>query len=143
MKIKTIIDDKKVTINLTKEQLSDIKKQTSNIVTIDNINNYVDACKILGRKVTKCSPTEELFTIIAAANFIDNSYKVWIPDFSNNDYKYLPMLIKQSGGWAFGSSPYIYVLSCCSAGYYYKNEETSEIITKRFIKLYSKVFDSM
>ena len=41
MKIKTIIDDKKVTINLTKEQLSDIKKQTSNIVTIDNINNYV------------------------------------------------------------------------------------------------------
>ncbi len=143
MKIKTKIDDKEVTITLTKEQLSDIKKQTSSIITIDDINSYADACKILKRKIVKCSPTEELLTIIAAANFVDNGGKVWTPDFSNSDYKYLPILIKKSGEWAFSSSRGFSDGSDCSAGYFYKSKETSEVIPKRFIKLYGKVFDSM
>lgn len=144
-----------VKITLTKEQLTQIAKQTNKQSTIDDIQDILTAESIL----KNCSNHERMFiddykrnkdwityqleTIIKAANFIDNNHKEWKADFNNHSiYLYIPWFEKKSScNWLIGG-----VSSSCSAyisiSLYYKEINTAEVFQKRFISLYNQWLES-
>jgi hypothetical protein len=137
-----------VNITLTKEQLEQIDNQVkkSKLKTIDDINSYEDGCEILQRQPDyrlqsingKYFAEHVLETLIEAVNFIDNSYKKWIPDFTNNnEYKYIPYFNKIGSGWLLCAVHYFLSDASGSVGLYYKNERTANIISKKFLSTYN------
>lgn len=146
MKVKTNFEGKDITITLTKEQLEEIAKQTNNITKVEDINSYEDACKILNKRIRLREEfvedyewyNEQLYTIIKAVNFIDNDYKEWKPDFTNNkEYKYIPYWERGSSDWGLISVDYDSCCSVASVSFYYKKENTSRLISNKFINLYN------
>ena len=146
MKINTKVNGKDIQITLTKEQLSEIRKQTDNIKTIDDIQSYEDACKILHQEEADEDTftyeqdwiNHQILTIVKASNYIDNNYQVYKPNFNDNTYKYLPWFKKTSSGWVLHSLGSYVSYGFCPVGFYYKNQQSGETIVKRFITLYNK-----
>ncbi len=141
-----------VNITLTKEQLAEIARQTEKKATINDINSYEDACKILSRTPNytlqfinrKYFIQHILETIIEAANFIDNDYKKWKADFTDtNIFKYLPRFERISSGWVLaGVFVHCYYADAGSGfGFYYMKESTAKLIANKFIKEYNIYLD--
>jgi len=112
----------------------------TNRITIEQLTSYEIACEVLGIKpIKKPFVEKELKTIIKAANFIDNNYVEWIPNFDNNAlYKYIPYFNKVRSGWSLFCVGDFYDISDCSVWYYYKSRETANTIATRFLPLYNK-----
>ena len=117
--------------------------------TLDDLSSYEDACKILNisprsqESVYSYSEwfNHQLLTIIKAANFIDNNYKEYTPDFINsNTAKYIPYLEIKSSGWVLSFVHCNYGYTHAPFGFYYKERSTAEVITKRFLFLYNQVW---
>lgn len=111
----------------------------------DNVVTYEDVCYELNIPVTddrdfiyfpeeqrgKLKATTQLLNIVKLFN------QGWVPNFDNtSEYKYLPYFVKNSGGWAFGSSIVFAGRSYCSAGLYYKSRELSDFCANRFLSIY-------
>lgn len=146
MKITTKIDEKDVTIVLTKEQLEEIRKQTEN--NIDDINSYEDACRILSRTPQTQYQFSywsdwyfhQLRTVIEAVNFIDNGYKDWQLNWDDRkEHKYYPYFEKISGDWSVPDVRDVCLSAYLPGGLYFKSKESAEIIANRFLELYSKI----
>lgn len=149
-----IIDIQGVKITLTKDQLAEIAKQTEpkrktikELISIDIAEEVLINCKSHKRlteqdfKRLKDWINYKLETIIKAANYIDNNYKEWKPDFNRSSgYKYIPYFEKKSSGWVLIVVIYLYSSSSssCSVGFYYKVSETAEFITKQYESLYNE-----
>lgn len=137
-----------VNITLTKEQLKEIAKQTSNKYTLDDLISYEKACEIINvrvRLVTEFYDFEEWYLeqikiIIRAANYIDNNNQLWKPKFNNTQSNYLPWLEKTISGWRLFSSYYCSDSSHGGPAYlFYKEESTCKLIYNRFSELYSNM----
>ncbi len=137
-----------VTITLTKDQLAEIARQTEKKVTVNEINSYEDACKILSRipDYTLQSINSRYFaqhvleTIIEAANFIDNDYKKWIADFTTNkEYKYINYWEKNKigSGWSLHFVGDYCCISYCSVVLYFKKQDTAKLFATRFLGIYN------
>lgn len=139
-----------VKIVLTQDQLNQIDKQRiEKLPKVEDINSIDVAEDILKNciKHTKYFSSEfkrqkdwikyQLETIIKAANFIDNGYKLYTPNFNNNDIlNYLPYFKKSSSDWLlYCINGYSYG-STCSVGLYFKVEDTASLISKKHIELY-------
>jgi len=139
------IDINGVSITLTQQQLNEISRQTSNKLTVNNIN-YESAKKLLEDYNVNPNPKGfyndkllEIITIIKAVNFIDNDYKEWIPYFNTNSFKYYPWFEKKGSVWAFGYVDDQTYGSFCSVGFCFKKENSAEIIANRFINDYNEI----
>jgi hypothetical protein len=146
MKITATVDGKDVKITLTKDQLAEIAKQTSNKLTVEDIT-YETARELLKEHYIDPDPKGiytghllKLVTIICAVNFIDNNYKEWQPNWKKSDeYKYVPYFCLRGSGLSFGAV-HCYGFGChCSAGLYYKKESSAKLIANKEIKLYSLI----
>lgn len=140
------IDINGVKITLTSQQLQQIKDQTDNTITLDNLD-YSKACKLLGLQqrskedywTNKNWAEYQLETIIKAANFLDNNNQEWNPDFlDQNIYRYIPWFNRTKVGWVFLSVSGYSCYSYCSVGLYYKKETTAKLIATKFIDLYNQ-----
>lgn len=147
-----IINIEGVNITLTQDQLNQIDKQRTvklpKVEDIDSIDIAEDILKNCTEHTKYFSSdfkrqkdwiSYQLETIIKAANFIDNGYKLYIPDFNNTDIsKYIPYFKKSDFSWllyyvnSYGYSSY------CSVGLYFKVEVTANLIAKKHIKLYNQ-----
>lgn len=149
MNVTTKVDGKDVTITLTKEQLAEIAKQTSNIKTIDSINSLEDAEEILKDNKNHIQYNKTQFvrekdwfayvleTIIKASNFLDNNNQEWIPDFNDrNTPKYINWLKKTSTGSVLIGVDDVYYGSAYPVWLYFKKQETAKIIYNKFKKEY-------
>lgn len=150
IKTKAMIDGKEVIITLTKEQLQDITRQTSGKLSVEDINTIEDAEKVLENcdfhikcELSQfCRPKDwysyQLETIIKAVNYIDNNYNQYKHDFDNTDiYKYIPYFKKTGSGWVVYCVNAYYYRSHCSVTLYFKNKETANLITNKFLSLYN------
>jgi hypothetical protein len=151
MKIKANIKGEEVTITLTQEQLDNISNQLNPKLTIDNIYSIEDAEEVLKNCKEHIRYRESQFirekdwisyqleAIIKAANYIDNNYQYWEPDFDNqNILKYIPYFEKKASGWVVRSVYGTYYCSHSSVGFYFKERNTADIISNRLITLYNK-----
>lgn len=137
-----------VKITLTDDQLAEIAKQTSKKVKVEDLD-YSLACKVLNKRERNRSDYNEeqeylthvLLTIIKAANYIDNGNKEWKPDFSESSRNYIPYLKKKTFSWVLYSVDCYASYSRCPLGFYYKIKKTAEIIVKKQLDLYNKVWD--
>lgn len=108
MKADLEIDGKKITINLTQDQINEITKQNCRLQKAEDIQDYRDACEVLG-KAPKTREnfdeewewiTHQLYTQIEAGNFLDNDRKKYVPDFTDgNISKYIPYWERKGSGW--------------------------------------------
>ena len=155
LKLKTMtlnakVDGKDVTITLTKEQLAEIAKQTSNIKTVDCINSLEDAEEILKGCKNHIRYIESQFvrkkdwfayvleTIIKAANFLDNNNQEWIADFNDRQTpKYINWFEKTSNGWVLYCVDDFHYNSCCPAWLYFKQNDSARKIFNKFSKEYN------
>lgn len=141
-----------VKIVLTQDQLNQIDKQRiEKLPKVEDINSIDVAEDILKNciKHTKYFSSDfkrqkdwinyQLETIIKAANFIDNGYKLYTPNFNNNYIlNYLPYFKKSGSDWLlYCISAYNYS-STCSVGLYFKVEDTASLISKKHIELYNQ-----
>lgn len=141
------IDINGVSITLTKEQLSEIAKQTSKQITADSIT-YESAKKLLEDNNIDPDPNIlyrrdmlKLITIIKAINFIDNGNKEWIIDFDNrNQTKYYPWFEKKSSGWLLYTVGVSSYSSDVPAGLFYCKRNTAKIISKRYLNTLYKTY---
>ena len=138
------MDKKQALKRLTslEEEAKELRKiiETEDKYTLDDLKSYEDACKILEEdEEVNPSYSKQIKTIIKAANYIDNDYKIWKPDFSGSVYNYLPYFNKNKGP-GFGFHGCDFWCSCvrCSLGFYFKERNTCELIAKRFLSLYNK-----
>jgi hypothetical protein len=129
---------------LTKNQLQVIKMQTVKY-TIDDIDGYETACKILNREPSlpyldkQDWAFHQLKTIIAAANFIDNGNEIWKADFTNKTQpKYYPWFEKTGGGLVLYLVDDDYCNTFVPSGVHFKIERTCKEIVKRFLPLYNE-----
>ena len=132
-----------------RKQLSRLEKEVSKLreiidqpeYSVKDIKSLDDACDILGenkRYFMDASTSKRLKTIIKAANFIANGGEVWIPDFTNrNKYKFIPYFERKASGWVAYFVSYCYSSSGYPLGFYFKNREDAEYISKQFIDLYN------
>ncbi len=136
------------------EKLKELQNYIKNydiIDSIEDINNIDDAEQVLkdcknhtqyleSRFVRKKDwISYQLETIIKACNFIDNNFKEWNADFNNRNLtKYYPYFEKASSGWLL-HLVYHYGYIAYGAGvFYYKERNTANIISKKFIDLYNQ-----
>lgn len=137
------LDINGVKITLTQEQLQEIAKQTSGIRTIEEINGYEDACKVLSETPeTNPSIWKRINTIARAMNFIENGFKVWKPNFKDtNERKYYPIHEMKSSGLVFFCSTCSY---CYTAGQvaFYKTDKASNLSGTKFLHLYKELQDT-
>lgn len=134
------IDINGVKITLTQEQLKQIVEQTSKIKTIEEINSYEDACKVLSEKVEQ-NPSiwKKINTITRAMNFIENGFKSWKPDFENNNQKkYYPLHETNNSGLVFYGSVFDYH-SASGLVAFLKTEKASNLLGTKFIGLYKEI----
>ena len=132
-----------VTITLTEEQIAEIDAQRKTLKrTVESIEGYEDACQILSQKVkTDASCRDKLNTIIRAANFIDNGFKVWKPDFRNStEAKWYPYFEMKNSGLVFSDSRCCYSFSFSQVGFYL-TEKSSNFIGKKFKSLYEEMLN--
>lgn len=108
--------------------------------TIDDIVSYEAACKILKEEYHyNADVSKKLKTIIKAANYIDNSNKIYTPDFNNNhEHKHAPYFKFNGSGFVLVSLSVWFASTCVPLAYYYKVKSTGEIIAKRFLSLYKQ-----
>lgn len=135
-----------VVIELTPEQISKVNRANNIFQTVDEIISVGDACKLLKKNMKYPNNFDnkedyvqwELRTLIAAANFIDNDFKEYQPDFNDrNTYKYLVWMEKKSLGWVFVAVYYFAYTSYCPVWLYFKKEATAKKFGKRFEKQFS------
>ncbi len=147
MKLNTKYDGKDITITLTKEQIAEISKQTNNQISVEDID-YKSACKLLKEEELdedQFIDEEEynyhiLKTIIKAVNYIDNGNKIWKADWKNQDEtKYIPLFERSSGGWFLDYVHVRFYYSSEPGCFYYKSRESANLITNKYITLYSKI----
>jgi hypothetical protein len=139
------VDVNGVKITLTQDQLDEISRQTRKKRTVKDITDYEVACDIISRKPdyrlqeisNKYWAEHVLETMIEAANYIDNGFKRWTPDFEDtNEYKYIPYFEKNRSGWVASGVLYCFYGSEFSVGLYFKKEETAKLFMKTFINTY-------
>lgn len=110
--------------------------------TLDDLNSYEDACKILNQgRMVMVSIDQEIKTIVKAANFIDDNEQYWKVDPNNYDQsKYRPYFKTgpSGSGWVFGVVDNGYFGGSLGLGFYFKNITTCKLIAERFIKKYNK-----
>lgn len=131
-----------------RKRLQNIEKEVENLrriinseksYTTDDIDSYEIACLILDVKPeSSCSSEKKLKTIIKAANFLDNSKKVWITDFTKSDYKYIPYFNRGSSGFSFSLVDFYILWTYLPAAFYFKNSDTAKKIGIKFINLYKE-----
>lgn len=130
-------------VKAVEERLKELKRIIeSNDKTLDDIISYEQACLILDEMnyADKISDYDKLLLIIKATNFIDNDYKIWVPNFDNSsEYKYLPYFERKAGGWSLGVVFDGRDYATCPVGLYFKKEQSARVIANRFILLYKKV----
>ena len=140
------IDINGVKITLTKEQLKQIREQTSNQITIENID-YRKAIKLLSDNNIKIDPKcicrgdlLKLVTIVKACNYIDNGNKEWKPDYNENSntYKYYPYFEFKNEKWAFGGS-YCHCFFSSAEVAVFKSKDTCDYISTKYIDLFNSV----
>ena len=140
MKIDTTIDGKTISITLTEDQLKEIERQRNPYKKPSDINNYEDACKVLGIMPPtydhNLKPIDRIQLIIKAANFLDNDGKVWREDWDNpSQYKYYPVFDRRAGGWVVHCDC-CYCLALGGFVPYFKEKETCLFITNKFLDLW-------
>jgi hypothetical protein len=127
------LDTYEVTITLTKEQLEQINKQQSiKRLNVEDVNSIEDAELVLKDCIGHvkydssqfCRAKDwinyQLETIIKAVNYIDNGYKLYIPDFDNsNIIKYTPFFKKTNSGWLLHCVSSHHFCSYFSVGLYF------------------------
>jgi len=113
-------------------------KKINKKFTLNDLNSYEDACMILNENpIVDCDYSKKIKTIVKAANFIDNDYNLWVANWTDsNEYKYLTYFENKGSGFGFDDVGSWYSNAYAPLGFYYKNSNTCELITKRFIKLY-------
>lgn len=147
MKANVEINGKSITINLTADQITEITKQTCRLQKSEDIQHYQDACEVLGRTL-KCRnnyetdsewDTHQLYTIIEAANYLDNDHKKYVANFDDkNVSKYIPYFEKKCSRWVLcGVTDFSYS-SHCPVALYYKQKKTANLFAERFIDLYNR-----
>lgn len=139
----TTLDINGVKITLTQDQLQEIARQTSGIRTIEEINGYEDACKVLS-ETPESNPSiwKKINTIARAMNFIENGFKVWKPNFKDtNERKHYPYHEMKSSGLVFRYSHCCYG---CPGGQvaFYKTERASNLGGTKFLHLYKELQDT-
>ena len=125
------------------ERLNELKRIIKdNNKTLDDITSVYEAQSILNEidNSTNLSDYDKLLIIIKATNFIDNGYKIWIPNFEDDTYKYIPYLQKKNGAWSLVGVVYGCRDSVCPIGLYYMKESSAKLMINRFISLYNKVW---
>lgn len=143
MKVDTTIDGKKVTIELTNDQIDSIKAQTSGYTKYTDIKSIDDAVKHLrnighsidiGRVIPA---TEKIKWFAMAVNSLINnkSFPNWK---DNSERKHFPYFIYKDSGWVFGSSYCCYSYSFGLPGFY-KTEEASDYAAATIPNLYIEV----
>lgn len=134
------VDGKELSIELTDEQITKLYKGISKKYTLKDLQLYKDACEILGKAEMSCpSAKEQVFTMIKAANFIDNDHKIWdVEEAFDNDNlpKYIGYFIKKKSGWSFSTSDYHFSSSGGQVALYFKESSTCSTICKRIESLY-------
>jgi hypothetical protein len=147
MQINTNYNGKDISITLTKEQIQEITNQTSNIITIENLDYnsaktlLIDNGVIIDPKNLYKGKLLELITIIKAANFLDNGNKEWIPNFeSRKEYKYYPYFRKENGVWSVYDCGYGCGISAAVV-VFFKKEETAKFIGNKYLDLYTHIID--
>jgi len=103
---------------------------------MDSLISYKSAVKILKEKPkVSPSPDEEIRAIIKAANYLDNGYRIWKADFTDNTPKYYPWFRKTASGWVLYAVYCDRDGSCRPGGCYFKEESTARLITERFLSI--------
>lgn len=135
-----ILDVNGVKITLTQDQLQEIARQTSGIRTIEEINSYKDACKVLSETLEpNPSIWKKINTIARAMNFIENGFKVWKPNFKDtNERKHYPIHEMKSSGCSFYCSGY----GSTGQVAFYKTEIASNLGGTKFLHLYKELQDT-
>lgn len=136
------LDVNGVKITLTQDQLQEIARQTSGIRTIEEINSYEDACKVLS-ETPESNPSiwKKINTIARAMNFIENGFKVWKPNFKDtNERKHYPIHEMKFSGLSFLGSIYYYFAGGQVA--FYKTERASNLGGTKFLHLYKELQDT-
>lgn len=135
-----------ISITLTQEQIDSIEAQKNPKLTANNID-YKSAKALLDKhyinpdfKNLYNGDLLKLITIICAVNFIDNGYKLWIPNFENtSQYKYYNWFEKTASGWLLGDGV---SLRCSGSyvpgGFYFMKESSARVIANKHIDLYSQ-----
>ncbi len=154
MKTNINYQGKEISITLTDQQIKEIHLKLSNRLTIEELNTIEDAEKVLKDCIEHTNYLKSSFlrqkdwnrycieTICKAANFIDNDYKNWKPDFSNeNERKHYPIFRNDGLGLVFYCS---YCHDCYFNGpvAYYKNDNTCILISKKLTNLYNSLSNS-
>lgn len=143
MKVDTTIDGKNITITLTKEQIADIKAQTSGYKEYTDVKSVLDAIQHLeniGQIVTdedKKSTTGQIRTFARAINSLisNKSFPNWG---DSSEDKHFPYFIYKNGGWVFYDSGFGSSGSSGPAGYY-KTKAASNYAAKTIPELYVEV----
>lgn len=143
MNIDTTIDGKKVTIELTTNQIDSIKAQTSGYQKYTDIKSVDDAVKHLRNlghtiDIARVIPvTEKIRWFAMAVNSLINnkSFPNWKDD---NERKHFPYFIYKNGNWVFDGSCCYYSGSVGQPGFY-KTEEASIYAAKTIPELYTEV----
>lgn len=126
---------------------------------IKDLKTFEDACKIEGLNPKEvlpdfknCKlPTEEikaleshakLLIIVSAANRIDNNGEKWIPNWTDNTWKYYPWFIMDNGssGFRFDDCDYWDEFTYVGSRLCFKSESVCEYIATQFLDLYRDYF---
>lgn len=123
------------------DEIKGLKVSIVEITKVDDLNSFEDACKVLNENPLRIgSNQDKLFTIIKAANYLDNNNKIWKANFLDNQTKnHIPYFQKTISGWVFAGMHFGVAYSSAPVGFYFKEQKTAEIIANKFIKLYDKV----
>lgn len=147
MKANVEIEGKTITINLTQDQINEITKQSCRLQKAEDIQDYRDACEVLGKAPKSRENfdeewewiTHQLYTQIEAGNFLDNDRKKYMPDFTDGSTsKYIPYFERKGSGWVLRAVNGCLRRSHCPVALYYKSNKTAKLFAERFNGLYNK-----
>jgi len=145
MKIDTNVNGKKVTIELTQEQLVEINKQISKRLDYEQITSVKLACEVTGddygKLMAACRdlPNDEaalkqLKIVRKAINPI--GYK---PNWKNsNEYKYFPYF-KLSEGFSCWTTTYFHTITTVPSALCFIDSDRAEYFGKTFIDLFKNL----
>ncbi len=136
------------------KQLKDLENYIKNyneIDSVNDINNIEDAERVLKNCKNHIQYLESQFvrkrdwityqleTIIKAANFLDNDSEEWVADFNKRTIsKYYPYFEKVSSSWSVCGVNGYYFCPSGAGVFYYKERNTANLISKKFISLYNQ-----
>lgn len=131
--------DALIRLDLLENEAKELRKILNSYkeYTLNDLISYENACKILEEEIdNKSSISKQIKTIVKAANYLDNSNKIWKADFTKNNNKYFPYFNNNGSGFGWYCSGCYDTAVGAPVGFYFKNSSTCELIVKRFIKLY-------